>query len=646
MSGLGVGPTPDVSIVIPAFDAGPEIEPCIRSLLALRFPTDRLEIVFVDDGSTDGTGERLDRLAAEAPHVRVIHIPASGGPGRPRNVGLAAARGEFVQFLDADDELLPDSIGALLDVARRNGSDIVLAKFASASMPRRQDLFTRNRARTTLATDLQIADGSLGPCRFFRTAFLCDRGVAFPEEWLVMEDQAFMLEALTVAKVISVYADATCYRFNRRPGEANLTSRPLDPPVHAAHLATLLGIVEARTPPGPLRERLRRRLYRVEVLERLAGPAFLEATPAARAALVATLTPIARSLPEATLEGTGALGRVRSRLLVEARVADLETLARREADLEVVATVEQLDWDHGRLVGSYRAVLVGPSGAPVGLVRRGGRTYLDPTLADDLVGPVEVGGELAMLRSRASLIEPGTMAEWLLDGGSGLELARSNDGSIRPILHGLLEIRPDKVGPGRLPIEDGRWELVIRWGGFGIRRTVGLRPTGAQAAATRPPARPAVLGAPGRAVVPRIGGAGVVEIAVGGDAGAAIAVMDVAAVRRLEGGRGTDLLLPVATDDESRPGDGEVRLDGPAGGLAVRGRLRPWFGRLRLTTGGPIGEAPAVPALGSAERLGLMLAWRAGGPIARVRTGLLATVRRLPPPVKEVVRRAFAVVRR
>ena len=62
-------------------------------------------MIFVDDGSTDGTRRRLDALAAEHDHVRVEHIPNSGWPGRPRNVGLDLARGEFVYFVDNDDWL-------------------------------------------------------------------------------------------------------------------------------------------------------------------------------------------------------------------------------------------------------------------------------------------------------------------------------------------------------------------------------------------------------------------------------------------------------------------------------------------------------------------------------------------------------------
>ena len=144
---------PLISVVIPAHNPGRYIEPCIRSLLRQTLARTEFEVVFVDDGSTDGTGKRLDRLAREQPHVRVIHIPASGGPGRPRNVGLEAALGEYVQFLDADDELAPRALERLLRMARANRSDIVLGKFASETMTRRQDLFTRNRGATTPKTD-------------------------------------------------------------------------------------------------------------------------------------------------------------------------------------------------------------------------------------------------------------------------------------------------------------------------------------------------------------------------------------------------------------------------------------------------------------------------------------------------------------
>ena len=94
-----------VSVVVPVYNPGPYIEDCISSLLRQSLPNDEYEAIFVDDGSTDGTPARLDEIAAEHPHMHVIHQEASGWSGKPRNVGIAAAKGEFVMFVDNDDYL-------------------------------------------------------------------------------------------------------------------------------------------------------------------------------------------------------------------------------------------------------------------------------------------------------------------------------------------------------------------------------------------------------------------------------------------------------------------------------------------------------------------------------------------------------------
>ena len=98
-------PMPKVSVIVPVFDPGPDIDDCIESLLGQTMPAGDLELIFVDDGSTDGTPARLDELAGRHRHVRVQHIPNSGWPGKPRNVGIDMAEGEYVYFVDNDDWL-------------------------------------------------------------------------------------------------------------------------------------------------------------------------------------------------------------------------------------------------------------------------------------------------------------------------------------------------------------------------------------------------------------------------------------------------------------------------------------------------------------------------------------------------------------
>lgn len=80
-----------VSVVIPVYNPGKYIDPCIDSLLRQTLPADEFEVLFVNDGSTDDTRERLEKLATQHSHFRVITIPNSGWPGKPRNIGVAEA---------------------------------------------------------------------------------------------------------------------------------------------------------------------------------------------------------------------------------------------------------------------------------------------------------------------------------------------------------------------------------------------------------------------------------------------------------------------------------------------------------------------------------------------------------------------------
>lgn len=97
-----------VSVVVPVWNREGTIERAIRSALEQTQPP--LEVIVCDDGSTDGTADILRRLAREDPRVRVISAGRSGGPAAPRNRGLGHAEGEWVAFLDSDDEWLPGKL--------------------------------------------------------------------------------------------------------------------------------------------------------------------------------------------------------------------------------------------------------------------------------------------------------------------------------------------------------------------------------------------------------------------------------------------------------------------------------------------------------------------------------------------------------
>ena len=112
------------SVVIPVYNVKDYLPKCIDSVLAQDF--EDYEVILIDDGSTDGeSGEICDRYAAAHPErIRAIHKP-NGGVGEARNVGIEAAQGEYLIFIDSDDYIAPDMFRVLADAVARFGSDII-----------------------------------------------------------------------------------------------------------------------------------------------------------------------------------------------------------------------------------------------------------------------------------------------------------------------------------------------------------------------------------------------------------------------------------------------------------------------------------------------------------------------------------------
>lgn len=118
--------TPLVSIIVPVYQVKEYISECVESLLAQTYTN--LEILLVDDGSTDGSGEICDEYAAKDSRVRVVH-QGNQGPSAARNTGLDYAKGEFVAFVDSDDVALPDFITTLYNLAEVDKADIAACAY-------------------------------------------------------------------------------------------------------------------------------------------------------------------------------------------------------------------------------------------------------------------------------------------------------------------------------------------------------------------------------------------------------------------------------------------------------------------------------------------------------------------------------------
>lgn len=110
------------SVVVPVYNVREYLPECLASVSAQTY--DDYELVIVDDGSADGSGEIADDFAAKNPNTLVLHGP-NEGPLLARRRGLSHCRGEYVVFLDADDTLRSDALEAIADAAGFSGPDIV-----------------------------------------------------------------------------------------------------------------------------------------------------------------------------------------------------------------------------------------------------------------------------------------------------------------------------------------------------------------------------------------------------------------------------------------------------------------------------------------------------------------------------------------
>lgn len=113
-----------VSVIVPAYNAEAFLERCVRSVLAQTYP--EIELVIVNDGSADQTLEIGLELKAGDDRITVIDQSNQGLSGA-RNAGIAAARGSYLLFVDADDQIESDMVENLVEEASRNGSEIVVA---------------------------------------------------------------------------------------------------------------------------------------------------------------------------------------------------------------------------------------------------------------------------------------------------------------------------------------------------------------------------------------------------------------------------------------------------------------------------------------------------------------------------------------
>lgn len=225
-----------VSIIVPAFNAAGYIDECVQSLLRQTYCN--LQIILVDDGSTDATSEKCDTWVTKDSRIQVIHKRNAGLPAA-RNSGFALARGDWVMFVDSDDLLVSDAVEILLENSFIDRVDVVafdLVPFnQSGDMSRKQiglEPFPDSIISGRNYFMKQIYNANLGHYTwsyFYRReiiAKMSDGSGPFREEYKLYEDVVFMHLFMKNLEYVS-YCPKILYRYRQSPNSMIRSINPI-----------------------------------------------------------------------------------------------------------------------------------------------------------------------------------------------------------------------------------------------------------------------------------------------------------------------------------------------------------------------------------------------------------------------------------
>ncbi|MEU2023988.1 glycosyltransferase [Streptomyces sp. NPDC016469] len=220
-----------VTIVVPAYNASATLGRALQSALAQTHRA--VEVIVVDDASADGTLQVAREFAAGDHRVRIVERPQnSGGVGAPRNNGIMAATGQYLMFLDADDELPLKACETLVASAVATGADITAGRALRVNLAKDEitvwqpQLYGTDRTVDGgLRAMPDLLQDPIAAAKLYRLDFLLNHGIRFPEE-VFFEDTYFSTVAWYSARSVTLLA-APVYRWiwERETDTPSITNR-------------------------------------------------------------------------------------------------------------------------------------------------------------------------------------------------------------------------------------------------------------------------------------------------------------------------------------------------------------------------------------------------------------------------------------
>lgn len=216
-----------LSVIVPVYNVLAYLDKCVESILAQSYHS--LELLLVDDGSTDGSGARLDEWAERDARIRVIH-KENGGQASAKNVGIVQAKGALIAFVDSDDWLDPSMYGTIIRHMEQNGATVGACGFNyifpdhtvySGGDTGQVTFYSREKALLEMALQRELMMES--SVKVYARDVVGD--ARFPEGKLY-EEVAFARQTAPRLKTV-VYVDRPFYQY--RQGRAGTTNSSFPP---------------------------------------------------------------------------------------------------------------------------------------------------------------------------------------------------------------------------------------------------------------------------------------------------------------------------------------------------------------------------------------------------------------------------------
>lgn len=207
---------PKVSVIVPVYNTEKYLEKCLDSLVNQTLQD--IEIIAVNDGSTDKSFNILERYAKRYPQIVKVYHKKNGGQASARNLALDVCTGEYIGFLDSDDFVKNDMYEKMYNLAKEKKADYVACGYTDTYMQNGKMIILKPYVASTVCTETRqlYFDALVSPfLHLYKTEIIQESRIKFPEGF-IYEDTAFYLNLIPYIHKVACVEDALAYRLRRK----------------------------------------------------------------------------------------------------------------------------------------------------------------------------------------------------------------------------------------------------------------------------------------------------------------------------------------------------------------------------------------------------------------------------------------------